>query len=87
MQEALLEKQEEEEKLQLQVLQKKQHQEEEEQQHQQDDDEEEGQVSSMYFPMLIFVDVIVQCMPSQAKKGKLAQLHLLDVEGPAPYGI
>ena len=79
VQEALLEKQEEEEKLQLQVLQKKQHQEEEEQQqHQQDDDEEEGQVSSfsMYFPVLIFVDVIVQCMPSQAKKRKTGSITL-----------
>ena len=76
MQEALLEKQEEEEKLQLQVLQKKQHLEEEEQQHQQDDDEEEGQVSSMYFPVLIFVDVIVQCMPSQAKKRKTGSITL-----------
>jgi uncharacterized membrane protein YdbT with pleckstrin-like domain len=66
VQEALLEKQEEEEKLQLQVLQKKQQQqqEEEEQQQQQDDDEEEAQVSSLclYFPVLIFVDVIVQCV-------------------------
>jgi uncharacterized membrane protein YdbT with pleckstrin-like domain len=66
VQEALLEKQEEEEKLQLQVLQKKQQQqeEEEEQQQQQDDEEEEAQVSSLYlyFPVLIFVDVIVQCV-------------------------
>jgi uncharacterized membrane protein YdbT with pleckstrin-like domain len=67
VQEALLEKQEEEEKLQLQVLQKKkqqQQEEEEEEQQQQDDDEEEAQVSSLYlyFPVLIFVDVIVQCV-------------------------
>jgi hypothetical protein len=92
VQEALLEKQQEEEKLQLQVLQKKQQQEEEEQQ--QEEEEEETQVSSlsMYFPVLICVDVIVQyvglvgdmatiLLPSQARKETSSSIILARCRG------
>jgi hypothetical protein len=92
VQEALLEKQQEEEKLQLQVLQKKPQEEEEEQQ--QEEEEEETQVSSlsMYFPVLICVDVIVQYvglvgdmatipLPSQARKETSSSIILARCRG------
>jgi hypothetical protein len=94
VQEALLEKQQEEEKLQLQVLQKKQEEEEEQQQQQEEEEEEETQVSSlsMYFPVLICVDVIVQyvglvgdmatiLLPSQARKETSSSIILARCRG------